>query len=103
MRMSLYVKGYSRKMFTRDSATSTTQGKAWWLTAFQPAPYMPGKKAVGPHKLKMTGTIWFDSNSYTNDMRELSEKFMTQANSKKSNGITVGGTSWKKRTFKWEW
>lgn len=89
-------------MFTRDSATSTTQGKAWWLTAFQPMMYMPGKKAVGPDKLTMTGTIWFDSNGYSKDMEKLSKKFYDKA--KRSNKMSVDGkrNQWKKRTFKWK-
>ena len=34
LKMSLYANG--KRLFERDSETSTAQGKAWWLTAFTP-------------------------------------------------------------------
>lgn len=104
MRMSLYKQGYSKKMFTRDSKTSTKQGKAWWLTAFQPFMYMPGKSTAPPEKLRMTGTVWFDSsNKYDDEMKRLSKKM----GSNKTYATDWGSfkvrktNDWKKKIFSW--
>ena len=84
MRMSLYRKGHKKKLFTRDSKNTTKKGKAWWLTAFKPANYMPNKKAVGPKKLRMTGTIWFNTNKYGGKMKLLKQAFIKEAKKPKN-------------------
>ena len=73
MRMSLYVG--NRKLFTRDSKTSTDQGKAWWLTAFVFKEDMPGKDIYSKTTLRMTGTLWFPkTGKYAKQMQTLSNK-----------------------------
>ena len=104
MRMSLYKQGFSKKMFTRDSKTSTKQGKAWWLTAFQPFMYMPGKSTAPPEKLRMTGTIWFSSsNKYDAEMKKLSGKMGSNKTYTTDWGkFKVRKTNdWKKKIFSW--
>lgn len=96
MRMSLYANG--KKLFTRDSKTSTDQGKAWWLTGFTPRPYLPKKKTWGKTTLKMTGTLWFPSSGkYRTQMRDLSKKLAKA----KFKNLKVNG-SLTRRTFSWK-
>ena len=109
MRMSLYKKGYSKAMFTRDSKYSTSQKKAWWLTAFQPYKYMPGKSSAKAKNLKMTGTLWFGtSNKYRNGMKALSRK-LTKGGRKATHSTTCGtftarrDSTWKKVKFTWNY
>ena len=106
MRMTLYKKGYSKSMFVRDSKTSTRQGKAWWLSAFQPEIYMPGGKSAKPEKLKMTATIWFDScnRKYYKQMMKLSKK-LSGGDSENPWGrfVTYGSKSWRKKTISWNY
>ena len=93
MRMSLYANG--KKLFTRDSKTSTDKGKAWWLTAFVFKLDMPEKKVYSKTSLKMTGTLWFPkSGKYKKSMQTLSKKL------EEIKGLTVGGTKYV-RTFSW--
>ena len=98
MKMSLYIG--NKKIFSRDSKTSTVQGKAWWLNAL--SLLLPGGKAVLASKLTMKGTIYFGTNSYSQDMKKLSMKFFDQAKSSKK--MTVGGSrnSWRTRSFTWK-
>lgn len=106
MRMSLYKKGYTTKMFTRDSKTSTKQGKAWWLTAFQPFFYMPGKSSASAANLKMTGTIWFgSSNKYKKEMRDLSKAFGNDKSYTTDWGTfkVKKSSNWKKKKFVWSY
>lgn len=107
MSMSLYKKGYSEKMFSRDSKTSTKQGKAWWLTGFQPEFYMPGGKTAPPKNLKMKATIWFDSSDskYHNDMKELSKKFTGGKTYSTDWGrfYVHEATNWKKKSITWKY
>ena len=94
MRMSLYVGG--RKLFTRDSKTSTDQGKAWWLTAFVFKEDMPEKKIYSKTTLRMTGTLWFPkTGKYAKQMQILSNKL------KKVKALNVKGSSYV-RTFSWK-
>ncbi|MGL4485196.1 MAG: RHS repeat-associated core domain-containing protein [Anaerovoracaceae bacterium] len=89
MRMSLYKKGMANKLFTRDSKTSTKNGKAWWLNAFKPGPAMGG--AVGPNKLKMTGTIWFGKSKAMGDLAEA----LAKMSDKDTLGFAGGGAGGK--------
>ena len=94
MRMSLYVG--NRKLFTRDSKTSTDQGKAWWLTAFVFKEDMPGKDIYSKTTLRMTGTLWFPkTGKYAKQMQTLSNKL------KKVKELKVKGSSYV-RTFSWK-
>lgn len=96
-------------MFTRDSKYSTSQKKAWWLTAFQPYKYMPGKSSAKAQNLKMTGTLWFGtSNKYRNGMKALSRK-LTKGGRKATHSTTCGtftarrDSTWKKVKFTWNY
>ena len=103
MKMRLYKKGYSKAMFNRDSKTSTSKGKAWWLTAFQPYGCIPGKDTVPPEGLKMKGTLWFGSNDYGNQMKKLSNKLTSNKPDYGYGDFTAKKkSSWKKVTFSWE-
>ena len=103
MKMRLYKKGYSKAMFNRDSKTSTSKGKAWWLTAFQPYGCIPGKDTVPPEGLKMKGTLWFGSNDYGNQMKKLSNKLTSNKPDYGYGDFTAKKKpSWKKVTFSWE-
>ena len=93
MSMELYRSGYKKRMFSRDSKGTTKSGKAWWLTAFQPANYIPGKKAVNAKKLNMKGYIYLQSNKQKG-MSALYNKLKSQK------GIKVSGSSSK---MKFEW
>ena len=94
IRMSLYVG--NRKLFTRDSKTSTDQGKAWWLTAFVFKEDMPGKDIYSKTTLRMTGTLWFPkTGKYAKQMQTLSNKL------KKVKELNVKGSSYV-RTFSWK-
>lgn len=99
MRMSLYIGG--TKLFTRDSSTSTVQGKSWWLNAFQPSVFLPQGHSVAANKLRMTGTIWFDSNSYSKSMEKLSKAFYDKAKRDKKMTISGQKNKWKTRKFSW--
>lgn len=100
MKMSLYKIGYG-KLFTRDSKTTTKQGKAWWLTAFQPFGCMPERETAPPGKLRMKGKIWFGSNQYSKQMRALSKK-MTSGNGRGKGAFQAEQKgSWKKVSFTW--
>ena len=106
MSMSLYKRGYKSKMFTRDSASSTDQKKAWWLTAFQPYMYMPGKKSARAEDLKMTGMLWFDSSKkYKKDMENLSRQMTKKRNYKNRWGRfeVIKKNSWKVLEFTWHY
>lgn len=97
--MSLYIGG--TKLFTRDSSTSTVQGKSWWLNAFQPSVFLPQGHSVAANKLRMTGTIWFDSNSYSKSMEKLSKAFYDKAKRDKKMTISGQKNKWKTRKFSW--
>jgi RHS repeat-associated protein len=105
MSMTLYKVGYGKAMFSRDSNSTTKSKKAWWLTAFQPAQYMPGKKAVGGRQLIMKGTIYFNTSSskYRSSLLALGKEFNKKARFGKRPGekFTVGGNG-SKKTFTWE-
>lgn len=73
---------------------TTKTGKAWWLTAFQPHIYMPGKKAVDAKKLKMTGAIFFDHRIKNID--ELNNAFTSK------NGMYVTKNNKGIKEFRWE-
>lgn len=89
MKMSLYVNG--KKMFTRDSRSSTEQGKAWWLTGFVPRNYLSKYKTWSKTSLKMTGEIWFPK---TKDMIVLSRELS------KNKKLLIKGSIGKRR-FSW--
>ncbi len=94
MKMSLYANG--KRLFERDSDTSTAQGKAWWLTAFTPKKYLPKKKVWGKTSLRMKGTLWFPKKGkYVKGMKSLSKKL------KKVKALHVTGSVYK-RHFDWK-
>ena len=98
MKMSLYPKGYSKPLFSRDSQNTTKQKKAWWLTAFQPANYQPRKWARGKNSLRMTGKIYFYNSSKYN-ISKLSKKFVTKDNFVVKN-VTSNG---RVKSFSWNY
>ncbi len=105
MRMTLYRRGDSKKLFTRDSKYSTVQGKSWWLTAFKPSPWLQGGKVKDTEDLKMTGTLWFgSSSSHRSELKDLSlamgnKSYRTEWGDFKLNS----SSNWEKRTFTWEY
>ncbi|MDD4371227.1 MAG: DUF4474 domain-containing protein, partial [Anaerostipes sp.] len=94
MKMSLEVNG--KKLFSRDSKTSTKQGKAWWLTAFKPRNYMPKKKLSKKGALRMKGDIWFpNKGTYKKKFETLSKKLKLNKRLNVKGGVNHRTFSWK--------
>ncbi|MDD3186522.1 MAG: DUF4474 domain-containing protein [Anaerostipes sp.] len=94
MSLALYTKE-NKKLFSRDSKNTTKQGKAWWLTGFQPGKFQPGGKTRGKNSLRMKGLIYFTNKK---SMKGLYEKFKTNGSFK----VSTKDSRKKIKSFDWQ-